>query len=218
MVYWTPIGEIKDSLPLTGTIIMIGGIPNIKNRKIIPLKDVYKDNFLENRRTKIASGEKISNDVIFLEGSWDLHFFPSLIMQSKYLNILCIYLINICNVYEIPRRFREKIEDIYVYDVRSTDILKRLYKERNFVIYELEDSRLEDTYQRAKNNLLIINGKEVTVYNIRDNAARVIQKGCYNWLWKPICKDGSISINTKLGFSNIKTTLKRLDNKSSILN
>lgn len=32
-----------------------------------------------------------------------------------------------------------------------------------------------------------------------NKAARVIQKGCENWLWKPITKDGKLGINARLG-------------------
>ena len=32
----------------------------------------------------------------------------------------------------------------------------------------------------------------------RNKAARIIQNGCHNWLWKPICKDSSIGIVPRL--------------------
>ena len=32
-----------------------------------------------------------------------------------------------------------------------------------------------------------------------DKYARIIQRGCYNWLWKPITDDGKIGINARLG-------------------
>lgn len=31
-----------------------------------------------------------------------------------------------------------------------------------------------------------------------EHYARIIQKGCENWLWKPICKDGKLGIHAKL--------------------
>ncbi len=32
-----------------------------------------------------------------------------------------------------------------------------------------------------------------------EKAARIIQNGCHNWLWKPVCKDGTLGINVRLG-------------------
>lgn len=34
-----------------------------------------------------------------------------------------------------------------------------------------------------------------------DKSARVIQKALYNWLWKPVCKDGSLGINLRIGLN-----------------
>ena len=36
----------------------------------------------------------------------------------------------------------------------------------------------------------------------RNNAALIIQKGCHNWLYKPICKDGKHGINVTIGLRN----------------
>ena len=41
-----------------------------------------------------------------------------------------------------------------------------------------------------------------------DKAARIIQKGCHNWLWSPKCKDGTIGISVKIAWKNIQTILK----------
>ena len=32
----------------------------------------------------------------------------------------------------------------------------------------------------------------------RNYAARIIQRGCLNWLWKPICNDGKYGIKLSL--------------------
>lgn len=37
-------------------------------------------------------------------------------------------------------------------------------------------------------------------YQKKQKAARIIQRGLYNWLWKPICKDGTYGINLRIGF------------------
>lgn len=39
---------------------------------------------------------------------------------------------------------------------------------------------------------------------IKHNAARIIQRGMHNWLWKPVCKDGTVGINLRLGLKMIK--------------
>ena len=35
----------------------------------------------------------------------------------------------------------------------------------------------------------------------KTNAIKIIQNSCHNWLWKPICKDGLLGINCKLGLT-----------------
>ena len=43
-----------------------------------------------------------------------------------------------------------------------------------------------------------------------DKAARIIQKGCENWLWKPLCKDGTIGIMPRIA-------MKKLFNLSAVV-
>lgn len=45
--------------------------------------------------------------------------------------------------------------------------------------------------------------KKICVSCIQNNAAKIIQKNCYNWLWKPICKDGKLGINVIIGMQKI---------------
>ncbi|KAJ3376723.1 hypothetical protein HDU92_009081, partial [Lobulomyces angularis] len=45
-------------------------------------------------------------------------------------------------------------------------------------------------------------------YFIKDVAIRKIQAGCFNWIWKPICKDGSLGIQVKLGLTDFKEHLR----------
>jgi hypothetical protein len=40
--------------------------------------------------------------------------------------------------------------------------------------------------------------------NIRHKAALIIQQGMHNWLWKPVCKDGTFGINLRLGLKMIQ--------------
>ena len=37
-----------------------------------------------------------------------------------------------------------------------------------------------------------------------DYAARIIQKGCHNWLYAPVCKDETIGIVPRLGIKAMK--------------
>lgn len=39
---------------------------------------------------------------------------------------------------------------------------------------------------------------------IEDKAARIIQKGCGNWLDKPVCKDGQLGIHAKFLMRHVK--------------
>ena len=36
---------------------------------------------------------------------------------------------------------------------------------------------------------------------LRETAAKVIQKGCYNWLWCARCKDNTIGIIPRIGMT-----------------
>lgn len=40
---------------------------------------------------------------------------------------------------------------------------------------------------------------------IQSHYARVIQKGCQNWLWKPVCKDGKPGIHPKLLMDHVNS-------------
>ena len=42
-------------------------------------------------------------------------------------------------------------------------------------------------------------------YQRKLNAIRLIQKNCYNWIWKPTCKDGTIGIRLRLDLDYIHT-------------
>jgi ankyrin repeat protein len=44
----------------------------------------------------------------------------------------------------------------------------------------------------------ICKGLEKFIETRRNHAARVIQKGCENWLWKPLCKDGTLGIRPRM--------------------
>lgn len=45
--------------------------------------------------------------------------------------------------------------------------------------------------------------RETCISCIQNNAAKIIQKNCYNWLWKPICNDGKPGINVIIGMKCI---------------
>jgi hypothetical protein len=40
--------------------------------------------------------------------------------------------------------------------------------------------------------------------NKKEEAARIIQRNCNNWLWKPICNDGKLGINPRLSLKLFK--------------
>ena len=42
----------------------------------------------------------------------------------------------------------------------------------------------------------------------QDVAARIIQKGCYNWLFKPVCKDGTTGIFPRLSWRKLQQELE----------
>jgi hypothetical protein len=60
---------------------------------------------------------------------------------------------------------------------------------------------IDKTVAKIKN---LSNALKVVYDYIRDNAARKIQKGCYNWLYSPKCKDGTVGIVPRLGWKKYK--------------
>ena len=38
----------------------------------------------------------------------------------------------------------------------------------------------------------------------RETAAKIIQKGLYNWVFKTVCKDSTLGINFKLGLRDLQ--------------
>lgn len=43
-----------------------------------------------------------------------------------------------------------------------------------------------------------------------DRYTRIIQKGCENWLWKPVCKDGKLGIHAKLMMKHVEQSVKNV--------
>jgi len=43
------------------------------------------------------------------------------------------------------------------------------------------------------------------IFKKRNNAARVIQNGCHNWIWSPLCKDNTVGIRPRLDYELYKT-------------
>jgi hypothetical protein len=41
-------------------------------------------------------------------------------------------------------------------------------------------------------------------FNKKTALALIIQRGCHNWLYKGICKDGTLGINVKIGLDMIE--------------
>lgn len=52
--------------------------------------------------------------------------------------------------------------------------------------------------------------KEFLIRKKKDTCAKKIQQGCHNWLWKPICNDGSLGINAKLGWYKVNQILNQI--------
>ena len=40
-------------------------------------------------------------------------------------------------------------------------------------------------------------------YRKKFEAANIIQRGCHNWLWKPICNDGTLGINCRISIKEL---------------
>jgi len=68
--------------------------------------------------------------------------------------------------------------------------------------------RIEFTHGRMIQNVLLEVHEAVSLWYkhreelVRQNAARIIQKGLHNWLWSPRCKDGTVGIVPRLGWKH----------------
>ncbi len=58
-------------------------------------------------------------------------------------------------------------------------------------------------YGLSSNNFKVAEKRER-----EEKAVRIIQKHCHNWLWKPICNDGTQFIRLSLKELNIKLKWK----------
>ena len=68
------------------------------------------------------------------------------------------------------------------------------HSQKHIVIKHLSTIIIQRQWKKYKKNTLLH----------KHNAAKIIQRGMHNWLWKPICKDGTMGINLRLGLKMIK--------------
>lgn len=54
-----------------------------------------------------------------------------------------------------------------------------------------------NTFKKIQRRIRIRHIKKV-------NAIKLIQRNCENWLWKPVCKDGTEGINARISWKKIK--------------
>lgn len=54
------------------------------------------------------------------------------------------------------------------------------------------------------NNIIICQRQVKKWYARRKRKAMIINRACYNWVWKPICKDGTMGIRVKLDLKYLK--------------
>lgn len=83
------------------------------------------------------------------------------------------------------------------HDMRT--VLQQVEEESE--IQSISDYWFESTcFEEAEGRILKKTGGYPRVWPwIADKAARVIQNGCENWLWKPQCDDGTLGINLRIG-------------------
>jgi len=59
--------------------------------------------------------------------------------------------------------------------------------------------------KKALENDIIICQRQVRKwYARRKRKAMIINRACHNWVWKPICKDGTMGIRVKLDLRYLK--------------
>lgn len=89
----------------------------------------------------------------------------------------------------------------YVFISKNTKNLEYVF-EKYIKDYEIGISYVLFLEYLNKYNHLLVDHFEKKLYRYltKEQAARIIQKGCHNWLYKPNCKDNTIGIVPRLGF------------------
>lgn len=84
--------------------------------------------------------------------------------------------------------------DTYIYNI-----------DMKFSVYIIPNNRTARRYFTHLDLKPIFNGLLTHIINANfpHKMAIKIQRGCQNWLWKPICKDGKPGINIQLGWKHI---------------
>ena len=137
-------------------------------------------------------------------------------------NILINPLIEMCEIcnYKIAKYLVEKGVDIHENDEEplktaintgNLKLVKYLVKnEANiYKVVEKNDKRLSYPILGKTHQIRSIQSFQKTTQYIfgliktQENAVRIIQNGCYNWLHKYLCKDGTIGIISRLNAEKI---------------
>lgn len=72
--------------------------------------------------------------------------------------------------------------------------------------YGLQDFPIDDTRSKKYKAARSIQRAYLRHYTRRKVAARKIVEGCHNWVWKPMCKDGTIGIRPRLDLEELGIT------------
>jgi hypothetical protein len=138
---------------------------------------------------------------------------PNDMTREHYRNISSYYPIS-CQDFITHYCIFHKINNIpqdFMCDTRSCMIMLYwdfLQHKPNFIFYKdafLKNCAHHQRYDVIKYLSTIIIQRQWKIYTKNKNkAAKIIQHAMHNWLWKPICKDGTIGINLRLGLKMIK--------------
>lgn len=137
---------------------------------------------------EIRQIENIPNDIIYLNLS---HNYISKIENlPNTLNYLNIYNNKSITVIEnLPNNLK-----LFQYNIDKIKFIDNIPINWFGGKFILKNYNIIKRIQRKIKNRLILKNK----------SARIIQNGCENWLWKPICNDGKMSINMLLLLQKVK--------------
>ena len=109
--------------------------------------------------------------------------------------------------------FISKIENLpkllQKFDCRYTDIIHIENLPCTLQTFDYTDNKIKFIDNIPKNEYIEMFGNfDLQKYHKMKKSAKIICNGCYNWVWKPKCRDGKIGIRLKLDLKFVDECVK----------
>jgi len=202
-------------------ITFIGDIPSTVEKLYINNNKLYKINISLNSNIRILN---ISHNFIIETNILSKKFLPKLVELyctdtlitnmpmriSSYLEIIdirnnrylsnipdkmCYYLYNLLEL----NIMNTGISELQLKYIKNATVIQHgtIYKIDNIDLVWFHDRHITLTY-KFYTIIRKMQRKLKKRFQVKLRAILIIQRGCHNWIWKPVCKDGTIGIRLRL--------------------